>query len=214
MFQKLKKISENIEQFSSIQNDELDFAKIEELYTEYDNICLDIISDRRTPQSVSDYILKDIDNEISKEYYILKEMTTLKENVRNILKNKLLERLQNNDFEKISQLLLFALRIDIKNIVLFDYIENLFREYELYKELIELYRTAFIVTTNPDYFIKIGDIQAIKEDYNSAIDSYLSYAELNGATVDIYKKLEKMFEKINDEDSRLACIQQIKSLEV
>ena len=87
------------------------------------------------------------------------------------------------------------------------------KENKLYKELIELYRTAFIYTTDPVNLEKIGDIQAILKNYNEAIDSYLSFAEINGPTTNIYDKLANLFEKINDESSKLACIEQKKMLE-
>lgn len=215
MSHKIKKITDNIRSLSKSIENNFDKDEIERIYSDYDDICLDIIADESIPKDISDYILKDLTNiQLPQKYLILSEMYEFKERITKILRNKISDAVKTGSFSEIADYLMFALRVDIKNVELYDYVADLYKENELYKELIEVYRTAFIFTTNPDYFTKIGDVQILMKNYDSAIDSYLSYAEIKGPTAEIYKKLAELFDKINDNESKLACIEQMKSLEV
>ncbi len=100
-----------------------------------------------------------------------------------------------------------------QNIKLIDSVEKDFIDTKLYTELIELYRLEFFYTMNPICFEKIGDILYKQKKYEEALDSYLSCAEISENYSPIFKKLGKVFGKINDNDSRLACIEQAKLIE-
>lgn len=215
MLKESDKLSRDIKDLLKSKSNDFDKSKIEKLYSNLDNFLIGVVSDKTLSDKLIDCVIKkDFNNELLGKYPIFSEINEFKEFVKNKFKELLLKKLKKDDFNSIAENLLFAIKSDIGNIVLFDYISDLYKEKGLNKELIELYRTAFIVTTDAEYFIKIGDIQDVLGNFEGAINSYLTFAEINGPTKEIYKKLANMFEKVNDEESRLACIEQMNNLEV
>lgn len=214
MLKNIENLSLNIENFSKSLEQSFSQLEIEKLYSELDEFFISFVSDKYIPENVRNCVVNEnLESTLLQEYPIFSQITNLKIQIRLCLEKQILQELKNNNFEKVAECLLFAMKLDIKYVVLFGCIENDYKENKLYKELIELYRTAFIYTTDPVNLEKIGDIQAILKNYNEAIDSYLSFAEINGPTTNIYDKLANLFEKINDESSKLACIEQKKMLE-
>lgn len=111
--------------------------------------------------------------------------------------------------EKIKEFADF-IKQDIKNISMVEEVAPVFIENKLYKELIELYRTEFFYSMNPLCFEKIGDVFFTEEKYEEALDSYMSCAECSENYSQIFEKLADVFGKLNDNDSRIACLEQIK----
>ena len=188
----------------------------EDLISEYFQLSLNLLSDKNTPPEVIKFLLSDNNRNIDDlpdEYTPLQEINTFYEFIKRQYELKIKETLFNDDFPAAALYLSDAVRIDIKNVELFNLIADSFIKNNLHKDLIELYRTMFIYTTNPEYFERMGDVYVLQEDYNAALDAYLDCAESSDETVELYEKLADVFGKINDNDSRLACLEHIKVIE-
>lgn len=106
-----------------------------------------------------------------------------------------------------------AIRTDLKNIKLLEKLSSAFKENFLYSELSEIYKMLFIYTSNINYLEKIGDFDYKNGKYESALDNYLGFAEISDPNPRIYKKMAKVFGKLGDNDSKSACLKQVKILE-
>ena len=121
--------------------------------------------------------------------------------------------IKKKDFSKAMNNIILAVKEDMKNVV---YIENLadeFIENGLSNDLIEMYKLMFYYTVNTIYFEKIVDVLYKNEEYSEAVENYLNCAEGIGGYSQIYKKLANVFEKLNDNESKLACLKQVEIIE-
>lgn len=148
--------------------------------------------------------------ELPKEYEPLKKIYVLHSFVKQYCENKI--KTVSDSVEKY-EYLSFALEINPSNVSLFDYVIEEYETSELYKELINVYKLMFFYLLNPIYFEKIGDLYCKMEEWNNALDAYLTCAESSEEYAEIYKKLADVFEKINDNDSRLACLEHARTIE-
>lgn len=198
------------------KNDIPDFSILSEVVSEFLQLSFRIISQKDVPQNAADFLLSDNNNteiELPKEYSPLKKISEFRSFVRSVCENKIKTALAEQNFDKAVDYLIAALKSDIKNIVLFNYVSDFYLKNKLYKELIDLYKLMFIYSLDSVYFEKMGDIYLLQNDYDSALDAYLNCAESSDETVRIYQKLADVFGKINDNDSRLACLEHIKIIE-
>lgn len=125
-----------------------------------------------------------------------------------VIETELLTAIENKDYKKASEVLSLAFLENSQNIDLIKYIEKEFIDSELYNEVIELYKLEFIYTSNPICFEKIGDIYVLTNELEQALDAYLNCAEISEDNHDIYIKLADVFGKLNDNESRIACLKQ------
>ena len=100
-----------------------------------------------------------------------------------------------------------------KNVTLVEKLETRYKKAGLYEELIKLYKMAFIYTEQAKYFKKIGNLYKKLENYEEAINYYLSYCEITKPTPKIYYTLADIFEKNNDLESKQSCLEFAKKLE-
>lgn len=214
-------IFDNINDFSKevkifINSENFDVVKGFELLDEYRDLSTFIVSQKNIPEEVATFLISDENVEeivLPKEYLNLKSVLKLHDYIRKYYDDLIKNDVKNEKLEESIEHLVCAIRFNIKNVFMIEYFVNYYQDNDLNKELVDIYKLIFIYTLNPKYFEKIGDIYLKLEDYNSALDSYLSCAESSEETVEIYKKLAVVFEKINDNDSRLACLNHIKTLE-
>lgn len=148
--------------------------------------------------------------QLPKEYESLKKIYELHSFVKQYCENKI--KTSSDCFEKYDYLG-FALEINPNNVYLFNYVIEEYEKLELHKELISVYKLMFFYLLNPIYFEKIGDLYYKMEEWNNALDAYLTCAESSEEYAEIYKKLADVFEKINDNDSRLACLEHARTIE-
>lgn len=198
-----------------INSNIVDREKLYSILSEFDNISAFIISKKSTPDDVKTFLSEEYlnpDSNISNKYIGLKSIFKLKSYIKNIAEKEIKKALKNKDYSKVISELAMAITTDIKNIVMFEYIIDLLKEKEQFKKIIELYRMMFVYTLNPMYFEKIGDAFADMNNYQEAIDSYLSCAEYTDNYAEIYEKLAEMFKKVNDEESRIACLKQVDAI--
>ena len=141
------------------------------------------------------------------------DITDLKDKYSLFLKEKIKTLIKNKNMDDAIELIIGGIQLDTKNIVLAEDVIKLFADYELYSEGAELYKIMFLYTSNPKYFEKTGDLYMLKNDYDSAVDSYLNYVEMTDGGVNVYKKLANLFNKLNDKISENACLEQIKIFE-
>lgn len=214
-------IFDNINDFSKevkifINSENFDVVKGFELLDKYKDLSTFIVSQKNILEEVATFLISDENVEeivLPKEYLNLKSVLKLHDYIRKYYDDLIKNDVKNEKLEEAIEHLVCAIRFNIKNVFMFEYLVNYYQDNDLNKELVDIYKLIFIYTLNPKYFEKIGDIYLKLEDYNSALDSYLSCAESSEETVEIYKKLAVVFEKINDNDSRLACLNHIKTLE-
>lgn len=121
--------------------------------------------------------------------------------------------IKKKNFKKAMKDIILAVKEDIKNVVLIENLAGEFLEQGLVNDLIEMYKLMFYYTVNPLYFEKIGDILYEKEEYSDAIENYLNCAEGMGRYSPIYRKLANVFDKINDNESKLECLRQVEIIE-
>ena len=121
--------------------------------------------------------------------------------------------IKKKNYQKAMKDIINAVREDMKNVVLVELLEKDFIENNLLNDLIEMYKMMFYYTIKPTYFEKIGDILYRQEEYSEALDNYLNCAEGIGGYSQIYKKLADVFEKLNDNESSLACLKQAELIE-
>lgn len=201
---------------SFINSGNFDVIKGFELLDKYKDLSTFIVSQKNIPEEVATFLTSDENVEeivLPKEYSNLKSVLKFHNYIRKYYDDLIKNDIKNENLEESIEHLVCAIRFNIKNVSMFEYLVKHYIDNDLDKELIDIYKLIFIYTLNPKYFEKIGDIYLKLEDYNSALDSYLSCAESSEETVEIYKKLAIVFEKINDNDSRLACLNHIKTLE-
>lgn len=214
-------IFDNINDFSKevkifINSENFDVVKCFELLDKYKDLSTFIVSQKNILEEVATFLISDENVEeivLPKEYLNLKSVLKLYDYIRKYYDDLIKNDVKNEKLEEAIEHLVCAIRFNIKNVFMIEYLVNYYQDNDLNKELVDIYKLIFIYTLNPKYFEKIGDIYLKLEDYNSALDSYLSCAESSEETVEIYKKLAVVFEKINDNDSRLACLNHIKTLE-
>lgn len=214
-------IFDNINDFSKevkifINSENFDVVKCFELLDKYKDLSTFIVSQKNILEEVATFLISDENVEeivLPKEYLNLKSVLKLHDYIRKYYDDLIKNDVKNEKLEEAIEHLVCAIRFNIKNVFMIEYLVNYYQDNDLNKELVDIYKLIFIYTLNPKYFEKIGDIYLKLEDYNSALDSYLSCAESSEETVEIYKKLAVVFEKINDNDSRLACLNHIKTLE-
>lgn len=214
-------IFDNINDFSKevkifINSENFDVVKGFELLDKYKDLSTFIVSQKNILEEVATFLISDENVEeivLPKEYLNLKSVLKFYDYIRKYYDDLIKNDVKNKKLEEAIEHLVCAIRFNIKNVFMIEYLVNYYQDNDLNKELVDIYKLIFIYTLNPKYFEKIGDIYFKLEDYNSALDSYLSCAESSEETVEIYKKLAVVFEKINDNDSRLACLNHIKTLE-
>lgn len=214
IFAQINNYYSEVENF--INSEEFNVTKCFELLDKYKSLSTFIISHKNIPENVAVFLISDENVEdivLPLEYVGLKGILSLRNYIRNYYDKLIKTDLKKGAFEQIIENIVYAIRLDIKNVSMFEYIVEHYELNNLDKELIEVYKLLFIYSLNPKYFEKIGDVYFKMKDYNSAIDSYLSCAESSDENVEIYKKLAVVFEKINDNDSRLACLNHIKVIE-
>lgn len=214
MFDNINDFSKEVKIFINSEN--FDVVKGFELLDKYKNLSTFIVSQKNILEEVATFLISDENVEeivLPKEYLNLKSVLKLHDYIRKYYDDLIKNDVKNEKLEESIEHLVYAIRFNIKNVFMFEYLVNYYQDNDLNKELVDIYKLIFIYTLNPKYFEKIGDIYLKLEDYNSALDSYLSCAESSEETVEIYKKLAVVFEKINDNDSRLACLNHIKTLE-
>ena len=147
---------------------------------------------------------------LPQEYEPLKKIYQLHSYIKQYCENKIKN---SNNNEEMLDYLSFALEVNPNNVSLFNYVIEQYEEAELNKELINVYKLMFFYLLNPVYFEKMGDIYYKMEEWNSALDAYLTCAESSDEYAEIYKKLANVFEKINDNESRLACLAHAETIE-
>ena len=216
VFLQLEKFNSKIDEIINRAPDNFDYSECEDVVRLYLHISSVIVTMENVPENVllflsSDDNLNDID--IPEKYAAIKRIDDFNSFIELFYEDKIKKSLKYNDISKLTEYLVQAVKICIKNIELFKYVTDFYKENKMYKELIEIYKLMFIYSLNSVYFEKIGDMHYLLEDYNSALDSYLTCAESSDESVEIYKKLADVFEKINDNDSRLACLEHIKTIE-
>jgi tetratricopeptide (TPR) repeat protein len=190
--------------------------RIEEVLFEYFEIANFLVSRDDTEEDVIHFLTigEDlIDNQIPEKYSPLKKLYDLYSHVKNMCESEIKQALDKKNYDKVLDTITFGLKCDIRNICFVNYIAENFKEVNLHNELITLYKLAFIYSLDPKYFEKIGDTQFEIEEYNDALESYLTCAESSDEYPEIYIKLSKVFEKLNDNDSRLACLEHAKTIE-
>lgn len=121
--------------------------------------------------------------------------------------------IKKKNYKKAMDAIISAVREDMKNVVLIEHLEKEFIENNLLNDLIEMYKLMFYYTIKPIYFEKIGDILCKQEEYSEALENYLNCAEGMGGYSQIYRKLADVFEKLNDNESKLACLKQVELIE-
>ena len=216
----MKKVLDNLKNWSYKVKNILIQDNIPEnpegIISEYVLLSLKMLSDADTPEEVIKFLLaednRNIDN-LPDEYAMLKEINLFYEFIQKQYKTKIESLLSEHDFSTAVLSLSDAVKIDVRNVELFNLISDVYIKNNLHKDLIELYKTMFIYTTNPAYFEKIGDTYMLQEDYNAAVDAYLNCAESSDESVELYKKLADVFGKINDNESKSACLEHIKVIE-
>lgn len=203
---------------SAIMNIEfnLETDKVNDILLNYFEISDFLVTKSDTPENVISFIILGddlIDIKLPQEYEPLKKIHDLYDYIKIYIEKNIQFALEENDYNKIYKLLSFAMKTNVKNIVLAEYIADKFEQCGLNKELIDLYKLMFIYNLNPKYFEKIGDIYYKMEEYQDALDSYLNCAEVSEEYAEIYRKLANVFETINDNDSRLACLSHAEIIE-
>jgi len=213
LFKYLKDYSERIYHF--INNETIDEAVLKDLLNDFDDISVFLILSDKTPKIVKDYISAenfDENTNLPEDYSEIKSVLKLREYITKKCTKNIKNSIKNKNFTDIIKYISIGLKADNKNTVLAENIAEMYKENELYSNLIELYRIMFIYTENPLYFEKIGDTYYDTEKFNEAIDSYLNCAEATEDYVQIYEKLAKTFGKVNDNESRIACLNHIKQI--
>ncbi|MCM1266145.1 MAG: tetratricopeptide repeat protein [Candidatus Gastranaerophilales bacterium] len=212
----LVKIAELNSCIQTVIDSDFNIEYIEKIISDYLIISKFLVSQNDSPENVLSFLIAGeelIEIDLPSEYEPLKHIYKLYSYIKQYTEDNIKSAIQNNNFDKIFELLSIALKCDIKNIILVNYIVEAFEKNELYKELIDLYKLMFVYDLNPLYFEKIGDIYYKQEEYQEALDSYLNCAELSDDYAEIYRKLANVFEKINDNESKLACIKQADTIE-
>lgn len=213
IFNEISVFESNVE---SILDSPLDREKIKNTLFQYFEIANFLVSKDDTPENVSNFLVTGqdlIDIELPHDYEPLKKVYKLYSYIKNQCAESIEKSLISQDYDAVTDTLTFALQADVRNICLTDCVVEKFKNNKLYKELISLYKLMFIYDLNPIHFEEIGDLYYITEKYQDALDAYLNCAESSDEYADIYRKLAKVFEKINDNDSRLACLEHAKTIE-
>ncbi|GEM_PF-6441867 len=188
---------------------------LNDLLNEFDAISAFLITSSKVPEKVKDFISAetfDENFELPEEYSKLKSVFKLRKHVTGICNKNIAKYLKDKDYAEVLKYMSIAVKVDIKNVVILEQLADVYKQEELQTNLIDLYRVMFVYTMNPEYFEKIGDVFFEQEKYSEAIDSYLSCAETADDNVRIFEKLAEAFGRVNDNDSRLACLEQIKRI--
>lgn len=199
----------------ALSSDGVDFNNtdgIDLIISLYDEISSFLIDAKGIPDVVRRYIISKEEEKLPDEYSALFALNRLYEAIRLSAKKQIDSYVSEKNYSEAIEIFSKALRFDVRNIELIEYIEPVFKNYGLNNELIDLYKVEFVYTLNPLCFEKAGDIYYEANDFNSAIDSYLNCAEISENYLSIYEKLAEVFGKTNDETSKNACLEQIKRI--
>ena len=150
---------------------------------------------------------------MTEEYKILSEYADFRIALRDKMSADITSKKRNAKFADVCEDILSASDFDSYYTGLVSLYEKEFMKVKMYDDLIKAFRLSFISTSDVKWLEKIGDVQYMSKDYSSALDSYFSYAENSNLTSGIYKKLAKVFDKLDDEVSKNACLEQAKILE-
>ena len=187
--------------------------KINIIISKYNEMSAFISDLKGIPEEVRKFVISgEKPDRFPEEYSALLSIETLRENIKASAAGQIQKAVLDKNFGKAVDIFGKAIRFDIKNIELVEYLEDIFKNQDLTEELIDLYKVEFIYTLNPLCFEKTGDIYYGKGDCESATDAYLSCAEINGDYLPVYEKLAVIFEKNGDDTSRQACLQQIQRI--
>jgi len=213
VFRCLDGLESKIEAVISKKADSFDYSKCRDIIQEYNEISGIIASLDNLPEDTARFLTSgEADVKLPEKYEKLKCIDKLYSYINTVYDAKIKEALKKKNQALAIDSIVSAMKLDAKNIELFNNIAAFYTEQNLQKELIEIYKLMFIYSLNPLYFEKIGDTYMELKEYNSALVSYLTCAESSEESAEIYKKLADVFGKINDNDSRLACLEQIKKL--
>lgn len=207
-----KDINDYIKQNSGSEQ----ISSFDELTLEFDKISTFIINDNNIPESVLNFISAENfekDAILPTGYEPIKSILNLYEFIKDFAQSNIDKAIKNKDFESVIDNLTLAIKTDIHNVPMLEVVAQKFKELNLNSELIELYKLMFVYTLNPLYFEKIGDILFDIEEYEEALDAYLNCAEGSEEYSRIYEKLAEVFGKINDNDSRIACLEHAKRIQ-
>lgn len=199
-----------------IKNPDLYSKEVDEVLSLYNSLLMDLLEKKKLPEAVYKFSVNHLENEeivLPVGYEPLKTVFELYSVIRESASLLIKNSVKSKDYKSAFNLLIRAVRLNIKNIDLFGMISELFIEQELFTELIELYKIEFVYTSNPLCLERVGDVYVKLEDYESALDYYLNCAEVSVDYAQIYIKLADVFGRINDNDSRLACLEHAKKLE-
>jgi len=214
VFRCLDGLESKIEAVISKKADSFDYSKCRDIIQEYNEISGIIASLDNLPEDTARFLTSgEADVKLPEKYEKLKCIDKLYSYINTVYDAKIKEALKKKNQALAIDSIVSAMKLDAKNIELFNNIAAFYTEQNLQKELIEIYKLMFIYSLNPLYFEKIGDTYMELKEYNSALDSYLTCAESSEESAEIYKKLADVFGKINDNDSRLACLEHIKIIE-
>ncbi len=200
---------------TELSSKEVDFGNTDEIdliISLYDEISSFLIDTKGIPDVVRKYIISKKDEKLPDEYSALYSVNRLYEVIKQSAKKQINFFMSEKNYPKAIEIFSKVLRFDVRNIELTEYIEPVFKDNGLTKELVDLYKLEFVYTLDPLCFEKAGDIYYEANDFNSAIDSYLNCAEISENYLQIYEKLADVFGKINDETSKNACLEQIKRI--
>lgn len=191
--------------------------KLADVINKYNSVSLVLVKNPKTPEEVLAYLCdidyKNIKN-IPNEYKALVKYRKLLTKASKEAKTKIKELMQRKDHVKAISSIVRAIRIFPKNIALAAMLDKILNKSKLHSELIEIYKMAFYYTLDPSWFVKLGDLYFSIKEYDNAIDTYLNCGEVTVPSKSLYKKLAKAFDKTGDTESKNACLEQIKLLEV
>lgn len=179
----------------------------------YDELELFLIKNSKTPSVVVDYLCGENEVSLPEEYKILSKYADFRVSLRGKMTADITSKKRKSKFADVCEDILSASDFDSYYTGLVSLYEKEFLKVKMNDDLIKAFRLSFISTSDVKWLEKIGDVQYMSKDYSSALDSYFSYAENSNLTSGIYKKLAKVFDKLGDEVSKNACLEQAKILE-
>jgi len=209
----LEHYSSKIDKF--VKDKVFDYNSLQSLLKEFDKISAFLMSDNDTPDIVKNFLSDEYLNpeiKLPAKYKNLNCIFKLRNYVKSYSEEHIKALFKKKEYKKAIEILALAVQTDIRNVVMVENILDLYRQHNMYQRIVELYQMMFVYTMDPLYFEKIGDTYFSAEKYQEAIDSYLNCAEYTDDNVGIYEKLADVFGKINDNESRIACLNHIKVL--
>ena len=149
----IKKFSKDTDEF--LKKKFIDESSLNSLLKEFDRLSAIIFISDYTPDTVKDFLSAEtLSDEVvlPDEFLPLCSILKLRKFVSEYYKEELKKYLMKEDYNGIISIIATAIKVDIKNCIMAEYIADLFIKNELYSNLIELYKMMLVYTVNHMYF--------------------------------------------------------------